>query len=70
MMGFSIEGTPAGQGRLNVPWLLDRLRSFGCDPNAILELWTAPDPGLENTIIKEDTWARESVRALRQWITD
>jgi 3-oxoisoapionate decarboxylase len=37
MLGFEVEGTPAGQGMLNIPWLLGRLRDFGCNPNAILE---------------------------------
>ena len=27
-MGFIIEGRPAGQGRLNVPWLLEQLRTL------------------------------------------
>ncbi len=67
-LGFTVEGRPAGQGRLNVPWLLERLRAAGRDPNAILELWTPPAADLPATIAREDTWARESIAALRQWI--
>jgi len=67
-MGFVIEGRPAGQGRLDVPWLLQALRDAGRDPNAILELWTPPEADLAATIAKEDEWAMASVAHLRQWI--
>lgn len=70
MMGFIIEGRPAGQGRLDIPWLLDSLASSGRDVNAILELWTPPESTLESTIAKEDRWARDSVRYLRTLIRE
>lgn len=69
-MGFVIEGLPAGQGRLDVPWLLQALRNAGRDPNAILELWTPPEADLAATIAKEDAWATASVARLRQWIPE
>jgi sugar phosphate isomerase/epimerase len=69
-MGFVIEGRPAGQGRLDVPWLLKRLKEAGRDPNAILELWTPEQDSLEATIAKEDAWARESIEYLRTLIPD
>jgi len=69
-MGFTIAGTPAGRGRLDVPWLLGQLRAAGRDPNAILELWTPPEPALEATIAKEDAWATESIAYLRTLIKD
>lgn len=66
MMGFTLEGTPAGQGRLDVPWLLNQLsgRTF----NAILELWTPPAADLAATIAKENDWAAQSIPYLRQFI--
>jgi sugar phosphate isomerase/epimerase len=67
-MGFVIEGRPAGQGRLDVPWLLSRLRSTDRDVNAIVELWTPPEPTLADTLTKETTWAAESVTYLRDLI--
>ena len=70
MMGFTIEGRPAGQGRLDIPWLLGELRSRGRDPNAILELWTPREATLADTIAKEATWAEASVRYLRGLIPD
>jgi sugar phosphate isomerase/epimerase len=63
--GFLIEGRPAGQGRLDVPWLLDKLRGLGRDPNAILELWTPPERTLAETIAKEKAWASASIQYLR-----
>jgi 3-oxoisoapionate decarboxylase len=65
-MGFTIEGRPLGQGRLDVPWLLDELRQHGRDFNAIIELWIPPEPDLSDTIAKEQRWAAESVAYLRK----
>ena len=68
MMGFTIEGTPAGQGRLDLPWLLEKLLPFERDFNAILELWTPPEDDLPATIAKEDRWVQESINYLRKII--
>jgi 3-oxoisoapionate decarboxylase len=67
-MGFTVSGSAAGRGRLNVPWLLERIRAAGRDPNAIIELWTPFGPTLEETLAREACWAEESVRYLRQFI--
>ena len=67
-MGFTVEGRPAGQGRLDLPWLLDQLRQYGRDPNAILEQWTPPEPALADTIVKESAWAEQSLAYLRALI--
>jgi 3-oxoisoapionate decarboxylase len=69
-LGFVISGCAAGQGRLNIPWLLEQLRTAGRDVNAILELWTPFGPTLEGTIAREVAWAEESVRYVRQFIPD
>jgi sugar phosphate isomerase/epimerase len=69
-MGFMVEGRPAGQGMLDVPWLLQELRDRGRDVNAILELWTPSEPNLDDTITKEDAWAATSVRYLRTLVPD
>jgi sugar phosphate isomerase/epimerase len=65
MMGFEIEGRPAGQGRLNIPWLVDKLGGRDREISAIIELWTPPGPTLEATIATEAEWAEQSVRYLR-----
>lgn len=65
-MGFIIEGSPAGDGMMDLPWLLeqlgDRCRS------AILEQWTPPEIKLEDTLVKEDEWAKKSISFLKKWI--
>lgn len=66
--GFTIEGRPVGQGRLDVPWLLQELRAYGRDPNAILEQWPPRGETLADTIATERAWAAESVEYLRQFI--
>jgi sugar phosphate isomerase/epimerase len=64
-MGFAVEGTPAGDGRLDIPWLLGRLRALGRDPNAILEQWVPPEEDIERTVAKEHEWAERSLAYLR-----
>jgi sugar phosphate isomerase/epimerase len=70
LMGFIVEGTPAGRGMLDVPWLLDSLTRFRKDPNVILELWPPPEAELDATIAKEDRWVSESIAYLRQHIRE
>jgi sugar phosphate isomerase/epimerase len=69
-MGYTVEGTPAGKGQLDVPGLLDALRPSGISPNAILELWTPLQEDLEQTIALERTWAVESIEFLRRYIPE
>ena len=68
MLGFEVEGTPAGSGMLDIPWLLGKLREFGRDCNAILETWPPPEPDVAQTIQKEDAWVQQSIRYLRTLI--
>lgn len=71
LQGFVVEGRPAGEGMLHVPWLIGRLREFGrTHISAIAELWVPPESTVEATIEKETDWAARSVRNLRQWIRD
>ncbi len=69
-MGFVIEGTPAGKGFLDVPLILQDLRSFHKCHSAILELWTPPAGNLTETISREDAWAEESIQYLKKVITE
>ncbi len=70
LKGFVVEGRPAGQGQLDIPGLLAQLKRLNRDVNAILELWPAPQADLVASIAKEEAWARESIRYLRQFIPD
>jgi len=69
-MGFRVEGRPAGQGQLDIPFLLDTLRQAGARCNAILELWTPQQATLAETIVLEDRWAQESISYLRTLIEE
>src|SRR5262245_29571134 len=60
LMGFSVSGRPAGEGVLDIPGLLRRLAGHGRCATAVLELWTPPVPGLEETLAQEADWARRS----------
>lgn len=64
--GFTVEGAPAGQGRLDVPDLLSMLHDRPESTTAIVELWLSPDDDLEQTIAREDRWATESVAYVRK----
>ncbi len=65
MMGFEIEGRPVGHGRLNVPWLFEKLGGAQRALSAIIELWTPPGETLESTIGTEREWAEMSVHYLK-----
>lgn len=71
-MGFVVEGKPAGQGMLDLPWLLTELRKAadGRPFNAILETWPPPEPKMAETIAKEDAWVVESIAYLRTLILE
>ena len=68
-MGFVVTGVPAGQGMLDVPWLLGEIRGHGRCQSAILELWTPPADTIEETIAREASWADESLRFLKPLFT-
>jgi 3-oxoisoapionate decarboxylase len=70
MMGFTIEGLPAGKGQLNVPWLLELLAAEGRNPNAILEQWVPQQSTVAETAAMEQAWSVESIAYLRQLIAD
>ena len=64
-MGFVVEGTPAGEGMLRLPWILEMIKPYGKCSSAILELWTPPEQHLDATIAKENRWAKESIKYLK-----
>ncbi|MDF2524448.1 MAG: Xylose isomerase protein barrel, partial [Clostridiales bacterium] len=69
--GLVVVGTPAGDGVLNIPSILDVLKKDApSDFNTILELWMDPEETLEETLQKEETWVRKSVAYLKSIISD
>lgn len=67
LMGFSVEGRPAGAGDLDFELAWRALESGGRCQSAILELWTPPESSMKETIEKEARWAQQSVAWLRTW---
>lgn len=70
MMGFLVEGQPAGRGQLDVPWLLETLKTANAQCNAILELWPPEQDAPARTIALEQAWLDESISYLRRYISD
>ena len=68
MLGFVVEGRPAGAGMLDVAWLLGQLQAMGRSCNAIIELWTPPEADMDATLAKEAAWAHTSVVNMRQLV--
>jgi sugar phosphate isomerase/epimerase len=64
MMGFDIEGAPAGKGRIPINEILKNLEVHGKCQSMILELWPPPEKELEKTILKEQEWVRKSAHYL------
>ncbi len=69
LMGFAVEGRPAGDGMLNLPALLEQLVPFDRCQTAALELWTPPEPQWEDTLAKEALWATQSLEFLKPFFT-
>jgi len=65
LKGFTITGTPAGKGMIDIP---KALAAIPPRVNCILELWSEPLDTVEESIARENEWARESVAYLRPLI--
>lgn len=64
-VGFYIAGCPLGQGMIDIPWVLQSLRSHGRDPNALLEFWMDPAEDEATTLRQEERWIAGSLQYLR-----
>ena len=69
-MGFTLTGRPAGEGLLDLPWLLGRLAPYGRCRSAVLELWTPAEESPERTLAQERAWASRSLQYLRPFFSD
>jgi 3-oxoisoapionate decarboxylase len=69
MMGYLVTGCAAGEGRLDIAWLVGELRKHGRDPNLILELWPPYAGSIEQTIAMEREWVARSIPFLKQYET-
>ena len=66
-MGYEVIGCPAGEGKLEIDWILCDLHRQGRNPSVILEQWTPWAGSIESTIAMEEAWAARSVRFLQRY---
>lgn len=64
-MGFEVFGTPAGEGFLDIPGTIKKLKHFRRCRSCTLELWTPPEQNIEETVKKEQEWAKQSIAYLQ-----
>ena len=64
-MGFTVEGTAAGDGQCPVEWLLGELTPYGRCQSAILETWSLPLDTIAESIAREQAWALRGTTFLR-----
>jgi L-ribulose-5-phosphate 3-epimerase UlaE len=65
-MGFTIIGTPAGQGKLNIPDQLIRLKEANPQAGVVLEQWTPFADTIEQTVAVQEQWAEQGIRYLKK----
>jgi sugar phosphate isomerase/epimerase len=70
MMGFSIEGAPAGKGMLPIEEIILKLEKWGECESGILELWTPQSETLEETIRLEEKWVEQSINFLKPFFNN
>jgi sugar phosphate isomerase/epimerase len=64
-MGYLVTGKPAGEGRLNVPDVIELLNQNNRAINIILELWPPYQNSVEATIQNEAEWVERSITYLK-----
>lgn len=64
--GLVVEGRPAGEGSVDVGWVLSQVRRYGRDVDVVAEGWTTPEATIDQTLQREREWAKRSVENLRK----
>ncbi len=67
-VGFRIHGVPLGEGRANIPWILDQLAHCDADMSVIVEHWLPLGASLEEAMAQEQPWLDRTVAAGRKFI--
>jgi 3-oxoisoapionate decarboxylase len=70
-MGFSVVGTPVGDGRVDFDWVLAELRRRGRSAiSVIVEHWPPFAGTIEESVRIEEEWLSRSVRFLRSKLSN
>ncbi|MFV0359425.1 sugar phosphate isomerase/epimerase family protein [Tropicimonas sp.] len=67
-VGFRIRGVPLGEGRANIPWILDQIPDRAEGMSVILEHWLPLGATLEETMAQEQPWLERTVAAARNFV--
>lgn len=65
MLGFVVEGTPAGEGSFPLAEILSRVAATGLCQSLTVEHWPAPGDSMEETCQREQDWCFLSLANLR-----
>lgn len=65
LMGFRVEGCPAGKGLLDGPDLIAALKKHSRCQSVTLELWSSPLSSEAETLQQEHNWVLESIRYVK-----
>ncbi len=68
-MGFTVEGTAAGEGMLNIPYIIKKIEQTGRCKTATLEVWSNPLSTASSTIIKEKKLVEKSIHYLKKYLS-
>jgi sugar phosphate isomerase/epimerase len=64
-MGFTVVGAPAGEGKLDIPDQLSRLKEANPEASVVLEQWTPFADTIEQTIRLQEQWAKQGIGYLK-----
>lgn len=68
-MGFEVHGCVAGEGMLDIPWVVNEISAKGRCETATLELWSDAEQTIEATKLKEKDWVEKSIDYLKTIVT-
>ncbi len=69
-MGFHVQGTALGEGRLDTRWVLRQAYERDPDINVVLEQWTEFEESMERSIALQREWASSSIPRLKQLVDE
>ena len=67
-VGFAIHGVPLGEGRANIPWILDQVAHCGPELSVILEHWLPKTSDIDVARATEQSWIEQTAAAAKGFI--
>lgn len=66
-MGFTVSGAPAGEGMLDIAWLMSECSKYKRCATVTLETWMNRESTDEQTLAKEMDWINKSIKYLNNY---